>query len=61
MPHKDKINIMVGDLVVTRNKLLGKVMRLGRDSFGDYVIVMFDVFKWEFAYDPWDLEKVTDV
>lgn len=61
MPHNGKTNIMVGDLVVTHNKLLGKVVRLGRDGFGDYIIVMFDIIKGEFAYDPWDLEKISDV
>ncbi|MDQ7093799.1 hypothetical protein REC12_09365 [Desulfosporosinus sp. PR] len=58
MPHKEKSMILVGDLVITHNNRQGRVMRLGRDDFGDYVIVKLDLLEWEFAYDPWNLEKV---
>ncbi|OLN25858.1 hypothetical protein [Desulfosporosinus metallidurans] len=58
MLHKGKNKIMVGDLVITNNNRQGAVVRLGRDDFGDYIIVKLDLLKWEFAYDPWDLEKV---
>ncbi|WP_088227576.1 hypothetical protein [Desulfosporosinus sp. FKB] len=51
-------NILVGDIVVTYNNRLGRVIRLGQDNDGDYVIVKLDILKWEFVYDPWDLEKV---
>jgi len=51
---------MVGDFVITHNSRLGRVVRLGRDDFGDYIIVKLDLIKLEFSYDPWDLEKVAE-
>jgi hypothetical protein len=51
---------MVGDLVITHNSRPGIVVRLGRDDFGDYIIVKLDLIKWEFSYDPCDLEKVSE-
>ncbi|HBP64965.1 MAG TPA: hypothetical protein DD730_11995 [Desulfosporosinus sp.] len=60
MHHNGKCNIMVGDLVITHNSRPGIVVRLGRDDFGDYIIVKLDLIKWEFSYDPCDLEKVSE-
>lgn len=57
---KNNNNIMVGDPVITHNSRLGIVVRLGRDNFGDYIVVKLDLRKWEFTYDPWDLEKVSE-
>lgn len=57
MHHKKKSKIMVGDPVITHNNRLSIVVRLGQDNFGDYIIVKLDLVKWEFSYDPWDLEK----
>ncbi len=48
----------VGDRVVTSNCRLGTVVRLDRDEQGEFVVVNLDVLPGEFAYDPWDLEKV---
>jgi len=58
--HNRKSNIVVGDPVITNNSRLGIVVRLGRDNFGDYIIVKLDLREWEFSYDPWDLEKVSE-
>jgi len=58
--HNSKSNIVVGDPVITHNSRLGIVVRLGRDNFGDYIVVKLDLRKWEFTYDPWDLEKVSE-
>lgn len=60
MHHNSKSNIVVGDPVITNNSRLGIVVRLGRDNFGDYIIVKLDLREWEFSYDPWDLEKVSE-
>lgn len=51
-------SIHVGDRVITANCRLGTVIRLDRDEFGEYIVVKLDLLKGEFAYDPWDLEKV---
>jgi len=55
-----KSKILVGDPVITHNNRLGKVVRLGRDNYGDYIIVKLNLVKWEFSYDPWDLEKTAE-
>lgn len=60
MHHNSKSNIVVGDPVITHNSRLGIVVRLGQDNFGDYIIVKLDLREWEFSYDPWDLEKVSE-
>ncbi len=60
MHHNRKTNIVVGDPVITHNNRLGIVVRLGRDDFGDYIIVKLNLLKWEFSYDPWDLEKAAE-
>ena len=54
-----KKDILVGDLVITPNNCLGTVVRLDRDDLGDYFIVKLVLLKWEFAYDPWELKKVS--
>lgn len=59
MIYSGKKDISVGDQVITQNNRLGKVVRLDRDDFGDYVIVKFILLNWEFAYDPWELQKVS--
>lgn len=48
----------VGDRVITNNSRLGTVVRLDKDEQGEYVVVSLDVLPKQFAYDPWDLEKV---
>jgi len=48
----------VGDRVITSNSRLGTVVRLDRDEQGEYVVVSLDLLPKQFAYDPWDLEKV---
>jgi len=58
--HNRKNKLRVGDPVITNNSRLGIVVRLGRDDFGDYIVVKLDLRKWEFTYDPWDLEKVSE-
>jgi len=54
-----KNNLTVGDRVITNNSCLGTVVRLDHDNFGDYIIVKLDLLKWHFAYEPWELEKVS--
>lgn len=58
MPRKQKSPLIVGDLVITHNNRRGRVMRIGQDALGDYIIVKLEFLEWEFAFDPWDLEKV---
>ena len=48
----------VGDRVITSNCRLGTVVRVDRDELGEFVVVHLDILPGEFAYDPWDLEKV---
>lgn len=48
----------VGDRVITCNCRLGTVVRLDWDELGEYAVVRLDILPGEFAYDPWDLEKV---
>lgn len=48
----------VGDRVITCNCRLGTVVRVDRDDMGEYIVVHLDILAGEFAYDPWDLEKV---
>ncbi|CAA7601245.1 Hypothetical protein DEACI_1899 [Acididesulfobacillus acetoxydans] len=48
----------VGDRVITCNCRLGTVVRTDRDELGEYVVVRLDILPGEFAYDPWDVEKV---
>jgi len=57
--NNKKKDISVGDLVITQNNCLGTVVRLDRDNFGDYIIVKLILLEWEFAYDPWELKKVS--
>ncbi|MDA8443166.1 MAG: hypothetical protein M0Z55_12475 [Peptococcaceae bacterium] len=58
MAHHRNINVHIGDRVMTHNCRLGTVVRTDRDDFGDYIVVKLDLLRGEFAYDPWDLEKV---
>jgi hypothetical protein len=53
-------NIILGDRIITENYRLGTVVRLDRDDFGEYIVVELDLLKGQFAYDPWDLEKVKE-
>lgn len=48
----------VGDRIITSNRCLGTVVRLDRDEKGDYIVARLDKIRGEFAYDPWDLEKI---
>ncbi|TGE36805.1 hypothetical protein E4K67_16985 [Desulfosporosinus fructosivorans] len=48
----------VGDRVETCNHCLGTVVRLDRDEVGVFVVARLDILPGEFAYDPWDLEKI---
>ncbi|KLU67898.1 hypothetical protein DEAC_c03050 [Desulfosporosinus acididurans] len=48
----------VGDRVTTSNRCLGTVVRIDRDEIGEYVVARLDILPGEFAYDPWDLEKI---
>jgi len=48
----------VGDRVETCNHCLGTVVRVDRDEVGVFVVARLDILPGEFAYDPWDLEKI---
>lgn len=48
----------IGDRVITNNCRLGTVTRLDRDELGEYVVVLLDILPIEFAYDPWDIDRV---
>jgi hypothetical protein len=48
----------VGDRVTTSNNCLGTVVRIDHDEIGDYIVARLDKLPKEFAYDPWDLEKI---
>lgn len=48
----------VGDRVETCNHCLGTVVRVDRDEIGVFVVARLDILPGEFAYDPWDLEKI---
>ena len=58
MPHNSKDPIKAGDRVVTPNNCQGKVIRIGKDELGAYVIVKLDLPDKEFAYDLWEVRKV---
>jgi hypothetical protein len=49
----------IGDRVITNNSRLGTVVRLDKDDQGDYIVIRLDILPGEFAYDSWDLEKVS--
>lgn len=57
-PIRSRHRFHVGDRVITSNCRLGTVVRVDRDELGEYVVVRLDILPGEFAYDPWDLEKV---
>lgn len=48
----------VGDRITTSNNCTGTVVRVDRDEVGDYIVARLDILPGEFAYDPWDLEKI---
>ncbi|MDR3602716.1 MAG: hypothetical protein P4L49_19935 [Desulfosporosinus sp.] len=48
----------IGDRVLTCNRCLGTVVRVDRDEIGDYIVARLDCIRGEFAYDPWDLERI---
>ncbi len=58
MAYRRNHSFHVGDRVMTANCRLGTVTRVSHDEMGDYFVVRLDLLKGEFAYDPWDLEKV---
>ncbi len=57
-PVRSRHRFQVGDRVITCNCRLGTVVRVDRDDLGEYIVVQLDILPGEFAYDPWDLEKV---
>ncbi|HZK85829.1 MAG TPA: hypothetical protein VFC58_14430 [Desulfosporosinus sp.] len=48
----------VGVRVKTCNQCLGTVVRVDRDEVGIFIVARLDILPGEFAYDPWDLEKI---
>ncbi len=48
----------VGDRIETCNHCLGTIVRVDRDEIGVFVVARLDILPGEFAYDPWDLEKI---
>jgi hypothetical protein len=55
---RTKRKFKVGDRVTTSNRCLGTVVRIDRDEVGEFVVARLDILPGEFAYDPWDLDKV---
>lgn len=56
--QRRRIKFLIGDRIITSNSQLGTVVRTDRDENGDFVVVQLDILPHEFAYDPWDLEKM---
>lgn len=56
--HRHQRQFQVGDRVETCNQCLGTVVRIDRDEIGDFIVAKLDILPGEFAYDPWDLEKI---
>lgn len=56
--YRRKRQFQVGDRVTTSNNCLGTVVRVDRDEVGEYIVARLDILPGEFAYDPWDLEKI---
>jgi len=48
----------VGDRVETCNHCIGTVVRVDHDEIGLFIVAQLDLLPGEFAYDPWDLEKI---
>ena len=57
-PFRHQPQFQVGDRVETCNHCLGTVVRVDRDEIGVFVVARLDILPGEFAYDPWDLEKI---
>lgn len=55
---RHKLQFHVGDRVETCNHCIGTVVRIDRDEIGIFVVAQLDILPGEFAYDPWDLEKI---
>lgn len=55
---RTKRKFKVGDRVTTSNRCLGTVIRIDRDEVGEYIVARLDILPGEFAYDPWDLDKI---
>lgn len=55
---RTKRKFKVGDRVTTSNRCLGTVVRIDRDEVGEYIVARLDILPGEFAYDPWDLDKI---
>ncbi|MGE4272690.1 MAG: hypothetical protein ACRKFN_02290 [Desulfitobacterium sp.] len=47
-----------GDRVITYNSILGTVVRLEKDEYGEYLIVQLDTLSGEYAYESRDLTKL---
>lgn len=58
-PYRKNVSYQVGDRVITSNSRLGTIIRLDKDDLGEYFVVRLDILPGEFAYDAWDLEKVS--
>jgi len=56
--HRLQHQFQVGDRVETCNHCLGIVVRVDRDEIGVFVVAQLDILPGEFAYDPWDLQKI---
>ena len=56
--HQRHRQFQVGDRVETCNHCLGIVVRVDRDEIGVFIVAQLDILPGEFAYDPWDLEKI---
>jgi|GEM_PF-722086 len=57
---RHKRQFQVGDRVETCNHCLGIVVRVDRDEIGVFIVAQLDILPGEFAYDPWDLEKIEE-
>jgi hypothetical protein len=57
-PNRRKSQFQVGDRAIAINSQSGTVIRVDRDESGDYIVLRLDILPGDFAYDPWELEKI---
>ncbi len=57
-PMRRRSQFQVGDRAIAINSQSGTVIRVDRDESGDYIVLRLDILPGDFAYDPWELEKV---
>ena len=55
---RGRLQFQVGDRVETCNHCIGTVVRVDRDEIGIFIVAHLDILPGEFAYDPWDVEKI---